>query len=56
MYKKVERFAVLGAGNGGQALAAYLSLNGYTVNLYNRSPERIEPVKKSRWYSLKWCF
>ena len=26
-------FAVLGAGHGGQALAAYLSLKGFRVNL-----------------------
>lgn len=46
MYKKVRNFAVLGAGNGGQALAAYLALQGYKVNLFNRSLERIKTIKK----------
>lgn len=40
------KFAVLGAGNGGQAMAAYLALKGNKVNLYNRHHLRIEPVKK----------
>ncbi len=38
-------FAVLGAGHGGQALAAYLSLKGFRVNLFNRTPERINSIK-----------
>lgn len=36
--------AVLGAGNGGLALAAYLGEQGHEVALWNRSPERIAPV------------
>jgi opine dehydrogenase len=40
------KIAVLGAGNGGQAMAAYLALKGCLVNLYNRSPIKIEAVKK----------
>lgn len=39
--------AVIGAGNGGQAMAAYLALKGCKVNLYNRSPLRIEAVKEN---------
>lgn len=46
MSRKVKKFAVLGAGNGGQAMAAYLALKGYEVNLYNRSIDRIESVIK----------
>ncbi len=38
-------FAVLGAGHGGQALAGYLALRGFPVNLFNRSPERISSIK-----------
>lgn len=38
-------FAVLGAGHGGQALAGYLALRGFTVNLFNRSPERIASIR-----------
>ncbi len=37
-------FCVLGAGNGGLALASYLGLLGHPVVLWNRSPARLEPV------------
>ncbi|OGV96910.1 hypothetical protein A2W24_03855 [Microgenomates group bacterium RBG_16_45_19] len=40
------RFAVLGAGHGGYAMAADLSLAGYEVNLFNRSPKPIEAIRK----------
>jgi len=40
------KFAVIGAGNGGRAFAAYLSSKGYIVNLYNRSYSRILDIKK----------
>ncbi len=39
------RFAVLGAGHGGQAMAGHLALMGFSVNLYNRTAERIMPIK-----------
>jgi len=37
--------AILGAGHGGLALAAYLSQRGHRVALWNRSLERIAPVR-----------
>ena len=36
---------VAGAGNGGQAMAAYLTLLGCRVNLFNRSEERLLPIR-----------
>ncbi|NLY66646.1 MAG: NAD(P)-binding domain-containing protein [Tissierellia bacterium] len=39
--KRDIRYAVIGAGNGGIAMAGYLALIGYTVNLYNRTKENI---------------
>jgi opine dehydrogenase len=42
----IEKIAVLGAGNGGHACSADLSLAGYKVNLFNRSPEPIEVIRK----------
>ena len=39
-------FTVIGAGSGGKAAAAHLSLLGYRVNLFNRSEERIEAVRR----------
>jgi len=56
MFQKVKKFAVLGAGNGGQAMAAYLGLQGYEVNLYNRSEERITAIKKSGTIKLHGVF
>ncbi len=38
------KFCVLGAGHGGTAMAAHLALMGFEVNLWNRSPERIESI------------
>jgi opine dehydrogenase len=40
-------FCVLGAGNGGMAMAAHLALKGFRVNLYNRSPERLLPIRQA---------
>ncbi len=40
-----KKIAVLGAGNGGRAMAAYLSIIGNEVNLYNRTPENIQIIQ-----------
>lgn len=40
------RFAVLGAGNGGQAIAAYLTLKGFDASLYDRYEGAIAPVRE----------
>ncbi len=47
-----KRFAVLGAGNGGQAMAAHLSLKGFPVSLWNRSPGRLASVLKTHSIQL----
>jgi opine dehydrogenase len=39
------KFAVLGAGHGGLAMAGHLAIMGFEVNMYNRSEERIWGVK-----------
>jgi opine dehydrogenase len=46
--KGMEKIAVLGAGNGGHACSADLSLKGYTVNLYElpRFKANIESIAK----------
>ncbi|ADL07017.1 NAD/NADP-dependent octopine/nopaline dehydrogenase family protein [Thermosediminibacter oceani] len=48
MIKRPEevRYTVIGAGNGGLAMAGYLGLMGFTVNLYNRSEEKIRELIK----------
>ncbi|MDY7075447.1 MAG: NAD/NADP octopine/nopaline dehydrogenase family protein [Chloroflexota bacterium] len=38
------RYTVIGAGHGGRAMAADLAAKGFTVNLYNRTAERISEV------------
>lgn len=40
------RFCVMGAGRGGTAMAAHLALMGFDVALWNRSPERLEPIRE----------
>jgi opine dehydrogenase len=42
---KTTRFTVIGAGHGGKAMAAHLSLKGFQVNLFNRTPEHIAAIK-----------
>jgi opine dehydrogenase len=41
------KFAVLGAGHGGLAMAGHLALLGFSVNLYNRTQERLWGVLSS---------
>ena len=43
--ERLWRFAVLGAGHGGTAMAGHLSLMGHDVSLYNRGEDRIRPIK-----------
>jgi len=50
--KKVN-YAVLGAGNGGQCVSAYLKLKGYEVSLYDRYESVIEPIKEKGGIDLK---
>lgn len=38
------RYAVIGAGHGGKAMAADLAVRGFSVNFYNRTPERIQEI------------
>jgi opine dehydrogenase len=47
------KFAVLGAGHGGKALAAHLAIKGFSVNLYNRTFSRIKPIKLMRGIELE---
>ncbi len=47
------KFAVVGAGHGGKAVAAHLAIKGFTVNLYNRTFSRIQPIKKMKGIELE---
>ncbi|MBB6063448.1 opine dehydrogenase [Thermosipho japonicus] len=44
---------VIGAGNGGLALAGFLAMRGFAVTLYNRSLKRISSFIKSRVIKLE---
>jgi opine dehydrogenase len=41
----IRHVSVLGAGNAGQALAAYLAGKGLAVTLYNRNAERLRHIR-----------
>jgi len=41
-----KKYAVIGAGHGGKAMAAHLALMGFAVNLFNRTAEHVEVIKK----------
>ncbi|ABR29960.1 NADP transhydrogenase subunit alpha [Thermosipho melanesiensis] len=45
--------SVIGAGNGGLALAGFLTLRGFKVTLYNRSIKRISSFMKSKIIRLE---
>ncbi|MDI3472303.1 MAG: opine dehydrogenase [Thermotogaceae bacterium] len=47
------KICVIGAGNGGQALAGYLAVRGFDVSLYNRSYWRIAPIIKNKIIRLE---
>jgi len=47
-WKDNPKFAVVGAGAGGLAMAAHLSILGYNVNLYNRGEKRIRAIKEQK--------
>lgn len=39
-------FVVVGAGNGGQAMAGFLAMRGFSVNLWNRSNRTIDRINE----------
>lgn len=46
MNKSDIRYTVIGAGNGGKAMAAHLALMGFEVTLYNRTPDHIAAIRE----------
>lgn len=47
------KIAVLGAGNGGMAMAAHLVLKGNIVSLYDKYPQALQGIKKAGGISLQ---
>jgi opine dehydrogenase len=50
---KELKFAVIGAGNGGQAIAGYLAYKGHKVNLYNRTIGKINEIQQNGYIDLE---
>lgn len=50
--KKELKYCVIGAGNGGIAMAGYLAMMGYSVNLYNRTHDKLLPLMKDKTINL----
>jgi opine dehydrogenase len=46
------RISIVGAGNGGQAMAGHFSMLGHEVTVFNRSIERIAGLKESKEITL----
>ena len=47
------RVAVIGAGNGGQAIAGYAALKGYEVSLFDRNETKIKELQLKGFIELK---
>ncbi|NLX85647.1 MAG: NAD(P)-binding domain-containing protein [Clostridiales bacterium] len=47
------RVAVLGAGNGGMAMAAHMVIKGHDVSIYDKYPETLEGIQKAGGIYLK---
>src|SRR5215216_2026188 len=44
--RDIREIAIIGAGNGGCAAAADLTLRGFSVRLYGRSPSTVAPLRE----------
>jgi len=53
MVLKKPKYTVIGAGNGGKAMAAHLAIMGFEVTLFNRTPENIAGIKTREGIKLE---
>ena len=51
--KQAARITIIGAGNGGKAMAAHLAIMGAKVTLFNRTWKNIESISERGGISLK---
>lgn len=49
----MKNVAILGAGNGGVSMGAYMSLRGASVNIYDKFPQALESLKEKKGIELK---
>ena len=47
------KVAILGAGNGGHAIAGHLALKGFPIRLYNKFEEEIKALRQKRGVTLE---
>ena len=47
------KIAVIGAGNGGQSISGYLSMQGYEVSLYDIDEQRIKALQEKGGIQLE---
>ncbi len=50
---QASKVAVLGAGNGGHAMAGHLALKGVPIRLYNKFEEEIEAMREQKGVTLE---
>jgi opine dehydrogenase len=53
MEKTETRYTVIGAGNGGKAMAAHLAIMGFEVTIYNRTPGNIAAIQSRGGITLE---
>ena len=53
MDKSKTRYTVIGAGNGGKAMAAHLAIMGFEVTLYNRTFDNIAAIQMRNGITLE---
>lgn len=51
--RTIQKITVIGAGNGGKAMAAHLAIMGAQVTLYNRTWRNVEAIHERGGISLK---
>ncbi|MBR6929878.1 MAG: NAD/NADP octopine/nopaline dehydrogenase family protein [Prevotella sp.] len=49
------KIAVIGAGNGGQAISTYASMQGHEVRLYDIEVDKVKRLLELEYFSLKGC-
>ena len=49
------KIAIIGAGNGGQAIAGYLGMIGFEVSLYDIDEPKIDELKKKGGIEIEGC-
>ncbi len=54
--KRIERVAIIGAGNGGCAAAVDLTLRGFDVRLYGRTTSTLDPLKARQGIEYEGIF